>query len=159
MLKNDYPGIDGRAARWRDRVVDFTDFLASRDDLPRAAKERSRVYYHSPCHYVSELKLGDRPRQLLETIGCDLAKAKTPSTCCGFCGVFSVKNPEISAHFWDRKREEILESGAGIVATDCPGCLLQLRAGLKKESPAIRSRHTAEILAETLDSAGRDAKS
>ncbi len=116
------------------------------------------MYYHSPCHYVSELKLGDRPRKLLETIGCDLAKAKNPSTCCGFCGVFSLKNPEISAHFWDRKRGEILESGAGIVATDCPGCLLQLRAGLKKESTPIRSRHTAELLAETLDSAGRDAK-
>jgi L-lactate dehydrogenase complex protein LldF len=158
MLKNDYPGIDDRAARWRDKVVDFTDFLASRDDLPRAAKERLRVYYHSPCHYVSELKLGDRPRQLLETIGCDLAKAGNPSTCCGFCGVFSVKNPEISAHLWDRKRREILESGAGIVATDCPGCLLQLRAGLKKADTPIRSRHTAELLAETLDSAGRDAK-
>jgi len=158
VLKNDYPEIDDRAARWRDRVFDFTDFLASRDDLPQAAREKLRVYYHSPCHYVSELKLGARPRKLLETIGCELTPAKDPSTCCGFCGVFSVRNPEISAHLWNRKRQEILDSGAGIVATDCPGCLLQLRAGLKKEKKPVRSYHTAELLADTLASAGRDNK-
>ncbi len=156
VLKNDYPEIDGRAARWRDRIFDFTDFVASRDDLPRAAKDRRRVYYHSPCHYVSELKLGDRPRKLLETIGCELAPAKEPSTCCGFCGVFSVKNPEISAHLWNRKKKEILESGAGLVATDCPGCLLQLRAGLKKGKTPVLARHTAELLAEALAPAGED---
>ena len=158
FLKNEYPGLDGRAARWRDRVVDFTDFVASRDDLPGEVKEKLTVYYHSPCHYVSELKLGERPRKLLEAIGCELAPAKVPSTCCGFCGVFSVKNPEIAAHFWDRKREEILGSGAGLVATDCPGCLLQLRAGLKKEKSPITSRHTAEILAEKIAAADAERR-
>ncbi len=158
VLKNDYPGIDARAARWRDKIFDFTDFLASRDDLPRGAREELRVYYHSPCHYLSELKLGERPKKLLESIGCELAQAKEPSTCCGFCGIFSVKNPEISAHLWNRKKAEILESGAGLVATDCPGCLLQLRAGLKKEKKPVRSYHTAELLAEKIASADRGRK-
>jgi L-lactate dehydrogenase complex protein LldF len=158
VLKNDYPRIDDRAGRWQDKIFDFTDFLASRDDLPRAARENLRVYYHAPCHYLSELKLGERPRKLLETIGYELAAAREPSTCCGFCGVFSVKNPEIAAHLWKRKKEEILESGAGIVATDCPGCLLQLRAGLKKERTPVRSYHTAELLADTLASASAAKK-
>jgi L-lactate dehydrogenase complex protein LldF len=152
LLRNHYPEIDVRAARWRDRIFDFTAFLASRPDLPRPVREKIQLYYHSPCHYLTELKLGDRPKKLLETIGYELAKAKEPSTCCGFCGVFSVKNPEISKHLWDDKRAEILESGAGIVATDCPGCLLQLRAGLKREKKPVRSFHTAELLAKTLAS-------
>jgi Fe-S oxidoreductase len=150
LLKNHYAQIDARAARWRDRIFDFTDFLASREDLPRPVRERIAVYYHMPCHYFSELKLGDRPKKLLETIGYGLAEAKEPSTCCGFCGVFSARNPEISSHLWNDKKTEIRESGAGIVATDCPGCLLQLRAGLAKEKKVVRAYHAAELLAQTL---------
>jgi L-lactate dehydrogenase complex protein LldF len=150
LLRNHYPEIDGRAARWRDKIVDFTDFLASRTDLPRPARERTALYYHYPCHYLTELKLGGRPERLLKAIGYEPAKAKEPPSCCGFCGVFSVRNPDIAGHLWSDKRAEILESGATVVATDCPGCLLQLRAGLKKEKKPVRSLHTAELLAETL---------
>jgi L-lactate dehydrogenase complex protein LldF len=150
LLRKRYPEIDGRAARWRDRVVDFTDFLASRTDLPRTARESTALYYHYPCHYLTELKLGGRPERLLRAIGYEPAKTKEPATCCGFCGVFSLRNPEIAGHLWSDKRAEILASGAALVATDCPGCLLQLRAGLKKEKKPVRSAHTAELLAETL---------
>jgi Fe-S oxidoreductase len=49
------------------------------------------------------------------------------------------------------KKKEILESGAALVATDCPGCLFQLRSGLKKEGAPLQSYHTAEILAQAIE--------
>jgi iron-sulfur cluster protein len=158
LLKGRYPEIDDRAARWRDKIFDFTDFLASRGDLPQPARETESIYYHYPCHYLSELKLGGRPETLLKAIGFEPAKSKEPPACCGFCGVFTVKNPEIASHLWDDKRAEILASGAGLVATDCPGCLLQLRAGLKEDKRPVRAAHTAELLAEALDAADKPHK-
>jgi iron-sulfur cluster protein len=151
LLKNRYPEIDERAEIWRDKVVDFTAFLAERTDLPRRAKGRGQLYYHIPCHSLTELKRGGKAKQVLGTLGYELVKEKDPPTCCGFCGVFSVKNPEISGHLWNDKKAEILETGASLVATDCPGCLFQLRSGFKKEKSLVRSKHTAELLAESLD--------
>jgi Fe-S oxidoreductase len=74
-----------------------------------------------------------------------------PYSCCGFCGVFSLKNPEISAKFWEDKREKILASGASLIATDCPGCVFQLKANLKKEGKKFRVVHTAQLFAEAAE--------
>jgi len=152
LLKNLYPRLDPRASRFAGRIQDFTAFMASKGHLPPArATDKEEVYYHYPCHYLTELRLGDKPPGLLRSLGFDLAEQKEPPACCGFCGVFSVKNPQISAHLWKNKKKDILKSGAPLVATDCPGCLFQLRSGLETEDRTIRSRHTAEIFAELLE--------
>jgi iron-sulfur cluster protein len=152
LLKNLYPRLDPRASRFADRIQDFSAFMASKGYLPPArVKGRNKIYYHYPCHYLTELKLGDKPPQLLRSLGFDLTEQKEPPACCGFCGVFSARNPRISAHLWDKKKKDILKSGAALVATDCPGCLFQIRSGLAAGDRAVRSRHTAEIFAGLLE--------
>jgi L-lactate dehydrogenase complex protein LldF len=152
LLKNLYPRLDPRASRFADRIQDFSAFMASKGYLPPArAAGRKGVYYHYPCHYLTELKLGDKPPQLLRSLGFDLVEQIEPPACCGFCGVFSAKNPRISAHLWDNKKRDILRSRAPLVATDCPGCLFQLRSGLAAGDQPVRSRHTAEIFADLLE--------
>ena len=151
LLKNLYPRLDPRASRFTDRIQDFTAFMASKGYLPPAkAAGKKEVYYHYPCHYLTELRLGEKPPQLLRSLGFDLAEQKEPPACCGFCGVFSAKNPRISAHLWNKKKKDILTSRASLVATDCPGCLFQLRSGLQTEGQPVRSHHTAEIFADLL---------
>jgi len=155
LLKNLYPRLDPDASRFTDRVQDFSAFMASQGFLPpRKAAERKEVYYHYPCHYIAEIKPGDKPPQLLHSLGFALAEQKEPPACCGFCGVFSARNPRISAHLWQKKKNEILSTRASLVATDCPGCLFQLRSGLKAEGSPVRSQHTAEIFAELLEQSG-----
>jgi iron-sulfur cluster protein len=159
FLKNHYPRIDPRAARYSGRIQDYTAFLALRGHLPPAkAVGKQEVYYHYPCHYLNELRLGDKPPDLLRSVGFDLAEQKEPPSCCGFCGVFSARNPEISSHLWRKKKEDILKSGASLVATDCPGCLFQLRSGLETKDTAIRVRHTAEILAGLVEETSASKK-
>jgi iron-sulfur cluster protein len=156
LLKDLYPRLDPAADRFTDRIQDFSAFMASRGYLPPAkAVEKKEVYYHYPCHYLTELKLGDKPPQLLRELGFDLARQKEPPSCCGFCGVFAARNPRISARLWEKKKNEILSSQAALVATDCPGCLFQIRSGLRAEGSPVRSHHTAELFAEVLDKAGR----
>jgi iron-sulfur cluster protein len=152
LLKKYYPRIDPRAVRFSGRVQDYTAFLASRGHLPKAkAPAKTDVYYHYPCHYLNELRPGNVPPKLLNTLGFDLTEQKEPPACCGFCGVFSAWNPEISAHLWGKKKEDILKSGASLVATDCPGCLFQLRSGLETGAHPIRAYHTAEIFGGLLE--------
>jgi iron-sulfur cluster protein len=159
LLRDLYPKLDPGASRFTDRIQDFSAFMASKGYLPASpAAQKEEVYYHYPCHLLTELKLGDKPPQLLRALGFGLAGSKEPSTCCGFCGVFSARNPRLGAHLWKKKKDEILSSGAPLVATDCPGCLLQIRSGLKAAGSSVRSQHTAEIFAEVLEKSGPSRK-
>ena len=47
-----------------------------------------------------------------------------------------------------KKIENIKESGADVVAMDCPGCMMQIRGGLDARDIDIKVKHTAEIIAE-----------
>ncbi len=152
LLKGHYPKIDSRASYWSGRIHDFTAFMVSRGFVPQIGPEKKKtgLYYHYSCHYVHELKRRDEPVRLLEALGYVLSVQENPPACCGFCGVFSLKNPEISARLWGIKKKKISESRASLIATDCPGCLFQLRASLKKEGWPVQSFHSAEILAQYL---------
>jgi len=138
---------------WAEKVYDFTEFMVKNGYLLKDEKpgEKGEVFYHYPCHYLNDLKLKDEPGRLLEKLGFKPKLEEEPYTCCGFCGVFSLKNPEISAKFWEDKREKILASGASLVATDCPGCVFQLKANLKKEGKKFRVVHTAQLCAEAVE--------
>lgn len=147
-----YPELDSRSVIWAERVRDFADFMVSRGYLPKeAGPDRGGLYYHYPCHYVNEMKLKDPPARLLRSLGYDPRPDREPYACCGFCGVFSVKNPEVAARFLEDKKARIAESGQTLVATDCPGCVFQLKAGLAGGEKNIEVVHTAELVARALE--------
>jgi Fe-S oxidoreductase len=74
--------------------------------------------------------------------------------CAGGAGTFLVKNPELSDQVFARKRKAIDASGAQLVATSCPGCMIRLRAGLPD---AVRVAHVAQ-LADEAETIGRTAR-
>jgi iron-sulfur cluster protein len=152
ILKRLYPELDGAAAPWAEKVYDFTEFMVKRGFLPEDKKDgkQGEVFYHYPCHYLNDLKLKDEPLKLLKSLGYDPQAESEPYACCGFCGVFSVKNPEIAAKFWADKKQKIEESGRAVIATDCPGCIFQLKAGLADLEKKYTVKHTAELAAERL---------
>ena len=54
--------------------------------------------------------------------------------CCGMGGSYSLKLPEISAPILERKLTNIKNTGAPLVVMDCPGCVMQIRGGLDKQT-------------------------
>ena len=67
----------------------------------------------------------------------------------GFGGSYSLLYLEISAPILEKKIQNIKESGADVVALDCPGCLMQIKGGLDARGiDDIKVKHTAEIIAE-----------
>lgn len=150
MLKKTYPNLVPESSCWSERIFDFTEFIVKKGYLPKTeiSTKKKDIFYHYPCHYLNDLKLREEPKKLLSAVGFNPKEEDEPFTCCGFCGVFSLKNPEVSAHLWKKKSQKISKSNLSLFATDCPGCLFQLRANLKNEGGSFKVFHTAELFAK-----------
>jgi len=157
MLKKNYVEIEPESIRWANKVFDFTEFMVEKNHLPKTPKDslKKEAYYHHPCHSLNDLGLKEEPRKILKSMNYDIKKEKEPLACCGFCGVFSLKNPEISEHMWKKKKNKILLSHASLIATDCPGCLFQLKAHLQDEESPYEIFHTAELLGKMFNKEGK----
>jgi iron-sulfur cluster protein len=153
ILKKVYPQLLPHSSQWSDKIWDFTAFMAEKRHITKLKKkgESRDVFYHYPCHYVNDLKLHNEPKEVLTALNFSVSEEKEPLTCCGFCGVFSIKNPEISDHLWKKKMQKLLKSSSPLIATDCPGCLLQLRSNLKTKANSKKAYHTAEIIESAFD--------
>jgi len=75
--------------------------------------------------------------------GLELREAKGEG-CCGFGGVFSFQNPDISRDLMDKRVDAYRETGADAVVTACPGCMMQLSAADRKV------HHVIELVEEAI---------
>jgi len=144
----------GRAQELGERVVDFSSLVKKLVDdgrLTLAAGEKlEKVTFHDSCHAKRTLRVGDEPRELLRGGGYELVEMAEADWCCGMGGTYSVKLPRVSAPILARKLKNIRDTGATLVAADCPGCTMQIRGGFDKQGPGPRVKHTAELVRERL---------
>ncbi len=152
MLTKTYPKLDPAFSPWTEKIYSFSDFLVKKGLLPDSenTEKKKDVFYHHSCHNLYDLKIKDEPLSVLRGSGYNPIEEEEPFSCCGFCGVFSVKNPNISSRIWQKKKDKILESQTQTIASDCPGCVFQLKASLKDDKHTYDIRHTAEFLAEAV---------
>ena len=118
--------------------------------------QKVRVTYHDPCVMSRLLGLIEEPRNILRSIeGVEFVEVDYTkgawSTCCGGGGGFEVIFPEVS-HILARNRvKELLETVPAIIATSCPGCLIQLSAGVKEmKARGVEVLDLAELLRRAL---------
>jgi len=118
-------------------VKHFSQILADNiSSLTLRFPRQVKVTYHDPCQLVRYLGIVDEPRKILKAIsGIELVETKWTkgewSTCCGGGGGFEAVFPEMSEMLAVNRTKELLETGAQIIVTHCPGCIMQLKAGLK----------------------------
>lgn len=96
-----------------------------------------KVTYHDPCQLVRYLSLVEEPRRILKAIeGIELVEPDWThgewATCCGGGGGFETVFPELSQVLAVNRASELLETGAEIIVTHCPGCIMQLKDGLRE---------------------------
>jgi len=134
--------------------VDFSTLVKHLVDEGRLSfkegEELGKITYHDSCHLKRTLKVSEQPRELLQKAGYEMAEMYECDMCCGMGGSYSMKLPEISGPILQSKLKNIKETGAPVVAMDCPGCVLQIRGGMDQDGAAVRVTHTAELLAERL---------
>jgi len=136
------------------KTVDFSTLVKKLVDQGRLTLKEGqtlgKITYHDSCHLKRTLKVSEQPRELLQMTGYELAEMFECDMCCGMGGSYSLKLPEISGPILQRKLKNIKDTGAPLVAMDCPGCVMQIRGGLDQDGADVRVRHTAELLAEQL---------
>jgi glycolate oxidase iron-sulfur subunit len=68
--------------------------------------------------------------------------------CCGAAGSYNVMHYEQSMRVLDRKVENIKKTGADLVTTECPGCMIQLGYGMRRAGLSARVVHISELVRE-----------
>ncbi len=153
-LKHAYPrllasdaGSGAAAACFASKVTPFSVFLEA-IGMPAGtvATSAEKVTFHSPCHLCRGLGVTAAPRRLIEKAGFEFLPAEEEQTCCGFGGTYSSKFPEISAQILNKKLDDVCQTGADLLVTECPGCVMQLRGGAKKRNDRYTVLHLAELL-------------
>ncbi len=162
-IKENYPkllaGESGTSAKMQQlaaKLIDFSSFftrvLKVKPEMFQGSKKK--VAYHSPCHLCRGLGVVEEPRELLATAGLEYLPTRDEDTCCGMGGSFSMQFPELSAEVLKKKLDAVEETGADLLVTDCPGCVLQLRGGMAKRGGKVKVKHLAEVVAEAEKSTG-----
>jgi glycolate oxidase iron-sulfur subunit len=139
------------AAGLAERVRDVAELLATALPGPRQPLPLTATY-HEPCHLVHGQRVREAPRALLRAIpGLRLVELPEADLCCGSAGVYNLLEPEIAGRLLARKLDRIAATGAEVVVSGNPGCLLQLRQGLAERGLPIRAHHPVELLAWSVE--------
>jgi L-lactate dehydrogenase complex protein LldE len=142
MLRANAPGLP---------VHELSEFLCDVLGVTDVgARFPHRVALHPTCHSLRELRVGDRPRRLLEAVeGIELVELERAEECCGFGGTFAVRNAEVSTAMLTDKLRDIAAGGAEVVTAGDSSCLMQIGGGLSRGRSGVRVAHLAEVLAAT----------
>ena len=133
---------------------DISELLAD-GPLRVGAPLPARVTYDDACHLCHAQGLREEPRALLEAIPeLVLLPLQDGEECCGGAGIYGITHAELGAEIGGDKVSAVLATGAAIVATGNPGCMMQIGAGLLLEGSDIVARHPVELLDESYRRAG-----
>jgi len=146
-LLEDLPEYAEKARRFAALMKDVTEFLGSIELNRSMGRVEAVVTYQDSCHLAHGQKVRRQPRELLAAIpGIEFHEMAGADLCCGSAGVYNVVENAMSMQILGRKMESANATGARIIATANPGCLLQLQAGVRMHGSGQRVMHVVEVL-------------
>jgi len=162
----EYPHLLAEDPEWADRarafaarVRDLTEWLeAIWPEGLQPVASGLRLTYHEPCHLSHVQGVRRQPRALLLRLrGATFRELPDAARCCGSAGIYNLTHPAMSRRLLERKMADIAATGASVVVTANPGCLLQLEWGARRSGLAVQVRHLSELLDAALSSSeGRE---
>jgi glycolate oxidase iron-sulfur subunit len=147
------PAYRERASQFSATVVDITEFLARLPLEPPGGRLNRRVVYQDHCHLLNVQRISREPRELLRAIpGLELVEMEDGGVCCGSAGLYSLIQRGLSRRLLLRKMRRIAETGAEVVATANPGCMMHLELGMRLSGLKRRVCHIVDLLDEAYGS-------
>ena len=148
LLRAD-PAYADKATRFSGMVQDITEFLASLPIESPKTPLNVQVTYQDSCHLAHAQRLTAPPRTVLGTIpGLELVEMEHSDRCCGAGGAYQLTQREMSGQLRAHKLEDAIATGADIIATANPGCMMQLELGVSQAGVAIKVCHVVDLLDE-----------
>lgn len=149
-LLHDDPAWSARAAAVSARARDVSELLAAAGPVtgaPLGAAVPAPVTCDMPCHLQHAQRIVDPPMAVLRAIpGLDFVPLTDSDQCCGSAGIYNLIEPDLSDAVLRPKLARIAETGAQLVATGNPGCLMQIGAGLRRAGSTARAVHPIDLL-------------
>jgi glycolate oxidase iron-sulfur subunit len=140
-----------RAAAFRKKMRDVTEFLTELGLAAPLGEVRLRVTYQDSCHLLHGQKVREAPRKLIRAVpGVELVELPFSDQCCGSAGVYNVTQTDTALELLAGKMQHAKATGAQAIVTANPGCLLQLRAGTEIHHTGQEVLHVVELLDRAL---------
>jgi len=136
-------------------ILDISEFLFRHreklEEMVGTDRLEKKITYHDPCHLRKGQGITSQPRWLLKLIaGENFVEMRHPERCCGAGGTFGISHKEISRKILAEKTHDTDATGAEIVTSGCPGCLLQLTEGALLTDSKWQTKHPISLLADLL---------
>jgi glycolate oxidase iron-sulfur subunit len=149
ILEHD-PDYREKAKQFVAKVRDVQEFLAEAGltaNLSPLTDKELTIVYQDACHLLHGQKISLQPRQLLKQIpGIKLKEPIDAALCCGSAGVYNMLQPEVADELGQQKVDNLLNTGAQLIASSNPGCSLQIKKHMKLKGKEIPLMHPMELL-------------
>ncbi len=146
-LLSDDVDFAARAAAFVAKVRDVSEILVELGPVAPRHPVAATVAYHDACHLSHAQRIRSQPRALLSAIpDLQLREIADADICCGSAGIYNILNPVPAAELGDLKAASIRATGAQVVVTANPGCLLQISAALARSGEPLGMVHTVQVL-------------
>ncbi|NER21822.1 MAG: 4Fe-4S dicluster domain-containing protein [Symploca sp. SIO1C2] len=149
-ILEDDPEYRDKAREFAAQARDAQEFLAAvglTAQLSPLTDEELTIVYQDACHLLHGQKISVQPRQLLRQIpGVKLREPIDAALCCGSAGVYNLLQPGVADELGQQKVENLLNTGADLIASANPGCSLQIKKHLRLQGKEITLMHPMELL-------------
>jgi glycolate oxidase iron-sulfur subunit len=146
LLEHD-PAYAEKARKFTGLMKDVNEFLASIELNPRMGKLPITVTYQDSCHLAHGQRVRTQPRKLLRAVpGLTFREMPMSDLCCGSAGIYNVVQNEMAMSVLKSKMDYVNMTGAEVIVTANPGCMLQLQAGSRMHGKGQRVAHVVELL-------------
>ena len=148
LLRNDTQYAD-KAERFSKTVKDVHEFLVDLPFTPPTAELDYTVTYQDSCHLGNAQRITSAPRQILNAIpGVDFVELPGAGRCCGAGGTYTITERDFSLRVLASKMDDFQTTGADVLATANPGCLLQLQYGVADRGLTADVKYVTDLLDE-----------
>lgn len=139
-----------RAKAFSDSVRDVQEFLAEAGltaELHPLTEGPLPLVYQDACHLLHGQKISIQPRQLLRKIpNVQVREPMDAALCCGSAGVYNMLQPEVAEELGQMKAQNLVNTGAKLIASSNPGCSLQILKHLRQQGQELPLKHPMELL-------------
>lgn len=133
-IKNEYPALGGNYDVMHHTQLISTLMEEGRLTIEGGAYKGKKITYHDSCYLGRVNGEYEAPRKAIEALDGDLTELKRSRAnglCCGAGGAQMFKENEPGDKRINTERaEEVLASGADIVAANCPFCITMISDGI-----------------------------
>jgi Fe-S oxidoreductase len=154
-LAKEYPSLGGNF-----EVLHHSQILGRlvADGRLRPGRFDAKVTYHDPCYLGRHSRVYDPPRSVIEAVpgieSVEMHRCREKGFCCGAGGARMWLEEKIGKRVNLERMDEALGTGADVVSTACPFCLIMLDDAVKERQKAddVSVLDISQILEQSMTS-------